>query len=461
MVPKLNLKGVILLIEELKEKILENFISNISIINSSDILFTFSFYNKEKLLISLNHNNPFISLINSSYNSTTTIGNLNENLRKYLKGSYITNIEQINSDRVIKFSLTKTNEFYQKDVYYLILELIPTVNNLIILDESENIVYSKHYTDLTAARPILKGMKYIPLESNPNLVIKDFDLKEFKENVNHYLSEIDSKGKKEKALPLFNHLKQKEKSLQKKVKVLESEILDAKKMFDYKEIGQTLITLLNDEDNLNDYISTLSNYDNDKSVMDNANKYFDKYKKAKRTIENDEREIQIAKNNIEEISHILSIFSYYSDQEIEELYKKYLPKHHTSKRNKEVDARLPYYITVQGVKIGFGKNKEQNNFLTFKKANKTDIYLHVANNHGSHVVIFSSDPSEEVILTASEIALILSDLESGDIYIADIKDVKKSDSLGETFINKYETITLHNVREETKLLLKEQRRFTN
>ena len=130
MIPKLNLRGVKELTQELNNKVIENFISNVSIANSSDIVLTFSFYSKEKLLVSLNHNSPFLSFIDSSYSSSTTIGNLNENLRKYIKGSYITKIEQVNGDRVIKFSLTKTNEFYQKDIYYLIIELIPTINNL-------------------------------------------------------------------------------------------------------------------------------------------------------------------------------------------------------------------------------------------------------------------------------------------------------------------------------------------
>lgn len=461
MIPKLNLRGVKELVSELNKKILNNFISNISVINSSDILLSFSFYNKEKMIISLNHNSPFVGLINSSYNSQTTLGNLNENLRKYLKGSYITEISQINSDRVIKFSLTKTNEFYQKEGYFLILELIPTVNNLIILDKDENILFSKHYTDLTASRPILKGMKYISLPANENLLMKDFDMEEYKNNIDHYLSEIDSKAKKEKALPLFNYLKQKEKSLSKKIKVLENEINDAKEKIKYKEIGETLLTLINDEENASEYIESIKDsYNFELSIKDNANKYFEKYKKSKRTIENDIREINIAKDNIEEINNILNIFSYYSDQEIEELYKKYLPKHHTNKRNKEVDARLPYYITYQGIKIGFGKNKEQNNYLTFKKANKDDIYLHVSNYHGAHVVIFNNDHNKEVILVASEIALILSNLESGEIYIADIKDVKKGNSIGEAFVNKYQTITLHSVRESTKQLLKDQHRFS-
>ncbi len=461
MLPKLNLKGISIIVNELKDKILNNFISNISVINSSDILLTFSFYNKEKLLVSLNHNNPFISFVDASINEHTTIGNLNDNLRKYLKGSYITNIEQINSDRVIKFSLNKTNEFYQKDNYFLILELIPTINNLVILDEKENVVFAKHYLDLSAARPLLKGMKYESVEPNPNLVLKEFDYEEYKRNVNHYLSEINQKGKKEKALPLYNHLKQKVKSLSKKINVLTLEKEEATKKLEYKDIGQTILTLMN-SDELNDYLETIKDtYDFSLSPNENANRYFDKYKKAKRTIENDDREIRIAQENIEELNHILNIFGYYSDEEIEELYKKYLPKHlhSNNKRKKEVDARLPYFITYKGIKIGFGKNKEQNNYLTFKKANRDDIYLHVASFSGAHVIIFDKDPSQEVILVASEIALILSSLESGDIYIADVKDVKKGDSLGQVNLLKYETITLHEVREETKTLLKDQKRL--
>ena len=462
MIPKLNLRGVKELTQVLNNKVIENFISNVSIANSSDIVLTFSFYSKEKLLVSLNHNSPFLSFIDSSYSSSTTLGNLNENLRKYIKGSYIAKIEQVNGDRVIKFSLTKTNEFYQKDIYYLIIELIPTINNLIILNDKEEILFAKHFSDLTAARPIIKGMKYIPLEANQGLVETPFDMDKFKESVHHYLLDIDEKSKKEKALPLFNFLKQRHKSLLKKIVVLEKEIEESKKKLEYKEIGETLLTLKDDEENLKDYLPYIKEtYDNNLSTLDNANKYFDKYKKSKRTIENDTREIDIAKKSVEEIEHILSIFAYYSDSEIEELYKKYLPKKVNQKRNKEIDARLPYYLIYKGVRIGFGKNKEQNNFLTFKKAEKTDIYLHASNYHGAHVVIFDNDPSKEVILLAAEIALILSNLESGDVYIADIKDVKKGNSLGEAFINKYETITLHEVRESTKLLLKEQKRFQN
>ncbi len=460
--PKLNLMGVETLVKEINNKVKSNFITNISVINSSDILLSFSFYNKEKLLISLNHNSPFISFVNNDINSPTTLGNLNENLRKYIRGSYIIDVLQINHDRVIKFTLNKTNEFYEKETYFLVLELIPTINNLIVLDHNENVVFAKHYLDLSASRPLLKGMKYQPVESNPQLIKKEFDYEVYKENVQSYLLELEGKTKKEKALPLYNHLKQKIKSLNKKISILEKEKETAESYLIYKDIGDNLLTYMYDKDELDKIIKSLGeSYDKEISPKDNAVKFFEKYKKALRTIENDNREIDIAKTTYQELEHILSIFSYYSDGEIEELYKKYLPKHHVDKKKKEVDARLPYFIKYQGVTIGFGKNKEQNNYLTFKKANKSDIFLHASAYHGTHVIIFDSDPKEDVILLASEIALILSNIDTGEVQIADVKDVKKGDSVGKALLNKYQTITIHKIREESKLLLKDQKRFLN
>ena len=166
MILKLNLKGVSLLVGELNQKIINNFITNVVVMNSSDILLSFSFYNKEKLLISLNHSSPFLGFVNSDFNSHTVLGQLNDNLRKYLKGSYVVAIDVVNKDRVIKFTLHKSNDFYEKETYYLILELIPTISNLIFLDSKENIIFAKHYSDLTASRPVIQKMKYVPLSKN-------------------------------------------------------------------------------------------------------------------------------------------------------------------------------------------------------------------------------------------------------------------------------------------------------
>ena len=455
---RLNLAGIHQIKDELKSKILNNFITNVVVVNSSDILFTFSFYSEEKLLVSLNHQNPFLFLVDKSFTSHTVLGQLNDNLRKYIKGAYIHDIEVLNDDRVMKFTLHKSDEFYQKETGYLIIELIPTISNLIYLNEKNEIVFAKHYSDLTASRPIIKKLPYTSLNKNKELEIGEFDYQTYKAEVDKYLLDSMHLKQKEKALPLYNFFKQKEKSLKKKVKVLENEKLEAENKLVYKEYGEYLLTYKNESEELASYINNIKDlYSDDLSVEENANNLFNKYKKAKRTIENDNREISIAYHEIEEFTHLLSIFDYLSEEEIEELSYKYL--HQKKKAKINYDSSSPYYIKYKNTRIGFGKNKEQNNNLTFKKANKEDTFLHLANTSASHVIIFSSNVDKDTLLVGLEIALLLGGKEDGEIQVAKVKDIKKGQSMGQVLLNKYETYTLKEIRNSTKALLKDQKRF--
>ena len=137
---KINLEGLYQICDDLNKKVSHSFITNIVVVNFSDLLLSFSFYNKEKLLISLNHQNPFLGFVDKGYSPHTVLGGLNDHLRKYIKGTYITNIELINEDRIVKFTLQKTDEFYEKSKLFMILELIPTRTNLIVLDQEEKII---------------------------------------------------------------------------------------------------------------------------------------------------------------------------------------------------------------------------------------------------------------------------------------------------------------------------------
>ena len=455
---KLNLEGVYQIKTDIEKKILNNFITNVVVINSSDIVLSFSF-NKEKLLISLNHQNPFLGFV-GEISAHTVLGQYNDNLRKYVKGSYIVGVEVLNNDRVLKFTLHKSDDFFEKETFYLILELIPTISNLILLNEKEEIIFAKHYSDLTAARPIIRKLKYEPIVKSKELDRGEFDYSAYKEEVEQYVFNSLSQKQKEKALPLYNFFKQKVKSLNRKVKVLEKEIEEAKEKLVYKDHGQVLLTIKGDEEELTSYINIIKDiYDTDLSPEENANILFNRYKKAKRTIENDEREIQIALDEIKEYQHYLDIFDYLSEDEILALSYKYLPKVNRDKRKTVVDASEPYYIELNHVRIGFGKNKEQNNNLTFKKAQKEHTFIHLADYSASHVVIFSNNVDKETLLTALEIALILAGHSDGDLQVAMIKDIKKGHKLGEVLLNNYQTYTLKSIRLSTKELLKNQRRF--
>lgn len=447
---------------ELDKKIKNNHFSHIAVINSSDILFSFSFYTKEKMLLSLNHHHPFISLIGKDFNSPTLNGGLSENLRKLIKGAYITNIEVLNDDRILKFSLLKTDDFYEKEEMSLIMELIPTRTNLIILNNKEEVLFAYHYLDLTHNRPVIKGLKYeLPSKQNA-LVDIALDINEYKQKVTNYIVEAESKRKKEEQKPLYDHLIHKRKSLYRKIDVLNKEIEKAKAGLIYKEYGEMIFALLYDEESLKAYINeNLKDiYDNLLSPSENANKMFARYKKNKRTIEMDSIEIEKAEDEIKVLDTHINAFDYLDNDEINELYLRYLPKKSKGKKVK-VDAKHPFYISVGNTIIGFGKNSLQNNYLTFKKANKEHTFLHINENKGAHVVIFSNNPTNEELLVASEICLILSGEKVGDIKYCKISEIKKGTEQGKVLINSYKLITLREIRNEAYALLRNQKRFTN
>ena len=457
---KLNLEGIYQISEDLNKKVSHNFITNIVVVNFSDLLLSFSFYSKEKLLISLNHQNPFLGFVDKGYSPHTVLGGLNDNLRKYIKGAYIENVQVLNDDRILKFNLYKSDEFFQKQTYTMILELIPTINNLILLNSNGDIIFAKHYSDLTASRPIIKGMKYTPIEKNSEITRKEFDYEKYCQDVKDYVLESDHKKQKEKVLPLYNHLKQKEKSLKKKIKVLKNELEDADRNLIYKEYGEYVLTYSNLPEELNNYINSIKDqYDTSLTPEKNAEAFFNKYKKAKRTISNVEREIDKAHKDLEDISHYLLTFDYLAEEEINLLEEKYLPHKSNSKKKNFIDASRPYYILINNIRIGFGKNKDQNNYLTFKLGNKSDTFVHLKDSHASHVVIFTDNPNNDLLLVASEIALLLAGKEEGELQVAKISDIKKGPEKGLVLLNKYQTIVLRSVRNETKMLLKNQKRF--
>ena len=459
---RINAKDLKLIVDDINNKCARNHISYITAINSTDVVFGFSFYNKEKLFISLNHSSPVIGFIDKNYTFPTFNGNLSEGLRKNIKDSYVLEVSLLNNDRVVIFTLGKTNEFFEKETYYLVIELIPTRCNLIILIDKKEVIYAYHYSDLTNKHPVVKGLVYEPLQ-NSN-VIEDkssISIDEYKAYVNERLLEAINKRKKELYQPLYDFLVSKRKSQVRKIDVLNEEIEKSNINLQYKEYGDYIYAYLYDKEELDKYILTLGDkYDRVLTPIENANLFYKKYKKFKRTIELDKEELNKCHLMIEEIDDVLRVFPYLDEEEYKELYNKYLSFKMKKKLKVKGDANLPYFIKYNGVLIGFGKNKIQNDYLTFKKSHKEYIFLHINNDSGSHVVIFDENPSNEVLQIASEIALILSNQIAGEVKKAIIKDIKKGPSIGQVIINKYETFVIKEIDPLTYELLTKQTRFT-
>lgn len=456
---KLSLSLVKLIENDLNEKVLKSFISHVSIISNEDILLEFSFYKKEKLFISLNHFSPFCCLCDIKEKLHTLEGHINETLRKMLLGAYIYQVRQKENDRVITFTLHKTNDLFEKQTFFLVLELIPHRSNLLLLDEEKKIIFATHYTSLNVSRPIIKGLTYEELESVSHINEEKEDLESYKKECLNYFEEAKNQRRKDQYSFLFTSVKNKIKSLEKKLIILENGIKEATNQLEYKDYGNLLYTV-SDESMIQEYLNDglLKDYDLSLNLKENAQRYFKKYKKAKSTIEHNKEEILKAKEDIIYYQRIYTQLENGDDEDLEELKESlHLLKGQKAKvnkgRNKKKRKISPLFINFKGTKIIFGKTDAQNEIVTFEKAQPFDYFFHIANYSGSHVVILKDNPSDEEKLIASEIALLLSKKEDGDVQMTQVKNVKKSHSVGNVQLKSYSIIHLNTVRDSTKDLL--------
>ena len=117
----------------------------------------------------------------------------------------------------------------------------------------------------------------------------------------------------------------------------------------------------------------------------------------------------------------------------------------------------PHYLNVNGGRIGFGMNGLQNEELTFQVAGKDDLFVHVKDYPGSHVVVLEGKENPEVVDLAMELALYLSHLDSGEVYLAKRKYVKKNPSrIGLVNILKYEVKVVKYIRKESLNLFRKE-----
>ena len=441
-----------IIVKELKDKIIGCKINNITVINSHDFLCSLSMIKNEKLLISLNHQHPFISLISGNEGMPTITGKLNELLRKLLKEAYIVSIDLINDDRILHIVIQKANDYYEKVITNVYLECIPQRANLVFVNEDNQIISALHYSSITSNRPILNGLSYELPAHGSMQEDKDIpSLEEIKKQAEKYYQDAVLLHKKEKFTPLYRYIKTRIKSLARKSGVLSQEISNAEIHLKDAEIGNNLLAFQYEKEVLYEYLKDNNiELDKDKTLVENANIFFKKYKKSKRTIEMARIELAKAKEESDYLEYLLSSSKYMNDDELLSLCQELLPKQSQKKKI----APIKYGTILLGnTKILYGKNASSNNELTFKVANKEDYYLHIKDYHGAHIIIKNNNPTNEEKLLAAELCLILSNKTAGEVMIASMKDVKKGQALGEALLLNYSLIVLNSVRESTIDLL--------
>lgn len=145
-------------------------------------------------------------------------------------------------------------------------------------------------------------------------------------------------------------------------------------------------------------------------IKQNANKYYQKYHKAKRAQEILQEQIQLCEKEIryfEAMQLQLEQASIQDAMEIrEELSKQQYMKPQKVKVRKKKKEELPHFETfVFGdVRLYVGKNNLQNDYVTWKLGRKNDIWLHAKDLHGAHVIITTPEPDEALLRDAAMLA---------------------------------------------------------
>ena len=154
------------------------------------------------------------------------------------------------------------------------------------------------------------------------------------------------------------------------------------------EEGAKKLTCLNYYDNKEITIPL----DDTKSPQENAQHYFEKYNKLKRTWEASVKLTEETKGEIEHLESISTALDIARSEEDlvqikEELTEYgYIRRHYTGKRVK-ITSRPFHYVSSDGYDIYVGKNNFQNEDLTFKTAVGNDWWFHAKGCPGSHVIV--------------------------------------------------------------------------
>ena len=148
--------------------------------------------------------------------------------------------------------------------------------------------------------------------------------------------------------------------------------------------------------------------DETKNVIENAQRYFSLYNKGKKAYsvalemsENTKSEI----NYYNQLLYDIEICSSYSD--LKEISQELIPQDIPQKLKKEKKINITQ-TEIDGFSIYIGRNNKQNDYLYTKISSPDDIWFHVLNTPGSHIIVKKQNQtqnlSDDTILKIARLA---------------------------------------------------------
>ncbi|PIC71752.1 hypothetical protein CSV77_00665 [Sporosarcina sp. P16b] len=187
-----------------------------------------------------------------------------------------------------------------------------------------------------------------------------------------------------------------------------------------------------------------------KSPIDNAQRYFSRYSKAKTALIRIAEQLEKTKDDIEYFEMVRQQVYQASPIDIEEIRQElvelgFMRARRNKKKVKLQKPKPEAFVSSTGIPISVGKNNKQNDYLTFKLAARDHIWLHTKDIPGSHVVIHDTDPDAQTIEEAAALSAYFSKArESSSVPVdyTQIRHVKKPSGAKPGFVIYFEQKTV-------------------
>lgn len=247
----------------------------------------------------------------------------------------------------------------------------------------------------------------------------------------------------------------------KKFQLQEKQLKDTEKRDKYKVYGELIHTYgyglaegAKELEALNYYTNEMIKIPLDATLdaKTNAQKYFDKYNKLKRTYEALTDLILETKTEIDHLESIAtSLDIALTEDDLVQIKEElvefgYIKRKRTDKKAK-IKSKPFHYLSSDGYHIYVGKNNYQNEELTFKFATGNDWWFHAKGMPGSHVIVKSNneDLPDRVFEEAGKLAAYYSkgrDNDKIEIDYLQKKNVKKPNGSAPGFVVYYTNYSL-------------------
>ena len=345
-------------------------------------------------------------------------------LRKYLENSRIAKVNQPDGERILEFYIETYNEVGEQIYLCLAFEFMGKHSNVILYNYDTNLIIGCAHNvgaEKSREREIFGGLPYIYPPKQLKFEKKWNSLVESKPegiSVNDF---IDDYYSTHIANDKFRVLKsnyrsiisQKLKKVSKSLKQMEYKLQSDSDSDKYRLWGDLIMANLYQ---LKDFTSIVSVYDYEnekqielkldetKSLKDNATQFYKLYNKAK-TARNKLTELidesKVKKEYLEQV-----LYSIDSANVIDDLFEisAEVIENSEKKESKNKVSEIMMIQTEDGSRIYIGKNNKQNDYIISKLASDEDLWFHVHNCAGSHILLKSQNITDELILKCAKLA---------------------------------------------------------